>query len=199
MADDHLSVAVASDGTLYAAVKTSYDTAGSTKIALLVRRPNGTWDPLYEVDQAGTRGIVLLNEQDDTVRVVYTSSEGFNDIVMKKSPTSAISFGPRTTLMTGGLNDATSQKANWTNQVLILASSASQARGVFLTADAGGGNQAPVAVADAYSTPQNTALNQPAPGVLANDTDADANPLTAVLVTDVSHGALSLEANGSFT
>src|SRR5215216_2276467 len=198
MADDHLSVAVASDGTLYAAVKTSYDTAGATKIALLIRRPNGTWDPLYEVDQAGTRAIVLLNEQDDTVRVVYTSSEGFNDIVMKKSPTSAISFGPRTTLMTGGLNDATSQKANWTDQVLILASSASQARGAFLTADAVS-NQAPVAVADAYSTPQNTALNQPAPGVLANDTDADANPLTAVLVTDVSHGALSLEANGSFT
>ena len=68
----------------------------------------------------------------------------------------------------------------------------------FLTADAVT-NQAPVAVADAYSTPQNTALNQAAPGVLANDTDADADPLTAVLVTDVSHGALSLEADGSFT
>ena len=67
MADDHLNVAVASDGTLYAAVKTSYDTAGYPKIALLVRRPNGTWDPLYEVDQSGTRGIVLLNEHDNTV------------------------------------------------------------------------------------------------------------------------------------
>ena len=31
MADDHLNVAVAADGTLYAAVKTSYDTAGQTK------------------------------------------------------------------------------------------------------------------------------------------------------------------------
>ena len=51
MADDHLNVAVASDGTLYAAVKTSYDTAGYPKIAMLIRRPNGTWDPLYEVDQ----------------------------------------------------------------------------------------------------------------------------------------------------
>ena len=38
MADDHLNVAVASDGTLYAAVKTSYDTAGYPKIAMLVRR-----------------------------------------------------------------------------------------------------------------------------------------------------------------
>ena len=55
MADDHLNVAVAVDGTLYAAVKTSYDTAGQTKIALLVRRPSGVWDNLYEIDQAGTR------------------------------------------------------------------------------------------------------------------------------------------------
>ena len=36
MADDHLNVAVASDGTLYAAVKTSYDTAGYPKMAFLV-------------------------------------------------------------------------------------------------------------------------------------------------------------------
>ena len=41
MADDHLNVAVASDGTLYAAVKTSYDTAGYPKVAMLVRRLSG--------------------------------------------------------------------------------------------------------------------------------------------------------------
>src|SRR3990172_5380783 len=39
MADDHLNVEIASDATLYAAVKTSYDAAGYPKIALLVRRP----------------------------------------------------------------------------------------------------------------------------------------------------------------
>ena len=40
---------------------------------------------------------------------------------------------------------------------------------------------------------------QAAPGVLTNDTDADSNPLTAVLVTNVTHGALALDANGGFT
>ena len=136
MADDHLNVAVASNGTLYAAVKTSYDTAGYPKIALLIRRPNGTWDPLYEVDQSGTRGIVLLNEQDHTVRIVYTSSEGFNDIVTKKSSTSSIAFGSRSTLITGGVNDATSTKQNWTTRVPVMASSASTAFTAFITADA---------------------------------------------------------------
>ena len=135
MADDHLNVAVAADGTLYAAVKTSYDTAGYPKIALLIRRPNGTWDPLYEVDQSGTRGIVLLNEQDQTVRVVYTSSEGFNDIVVKKSSMSTIAFGSRSTLITGGVNDVTSTKQNWTGRVPVMASSASTAFTAFITAD----------------------------------------------------------------
>ena len=53
----------------------------------------------------------------------------------------------------------------------------------------GGGNSAPVAVADTYSTPKNTTLVVAAPGVLANDTDADSgDSLTAAVVTTVSHG-----------
>ena len=58
---------------------------------------------------------------------------------------------------------------------------------------------APVAVADSYSTAQNTALVQAAPGVLANDTDADADPLTAIVDTNVTNGTLALNANGGFT
>ena len=42
-------------------------------------------------------------------------------------------------------------------------------------------------------------LSVAAKGVLANDTDADGNPLTAVLVSGPSHGTLVLNANGSFT
>jgi VCBS repeat-containing protein len=37
-----------------------------------------------------------------------------------------------------------------------------------------------------------------APGVLGNDTDPDADPLTAVLVSGPGHGTLTLNANGSF-
>ena len=42
-------------------------------------------------------------------------------------------------------------------------------------------------------------LTVPAPGVLANDSDPDGDPLTAVLVTGPSHGSLTLNANGSFS
>ncbi|MBI4311414.1 MAG: tandem-95 repeat protein [Chloroflexi bacterium] len=60
-------------------------------------------------------------------------------------------------------------------------------------------NHAPVAVNDSYSTNEDTALSVGAPGVLGNDTDADGDPLTAVIVAGPAHGTLTLNANGSFT
>jgi VCBS repeat-containing protein len=60
-------------------------------------------------------------------------------------------------------------------------------------------NHAPAAAADAYGTPQNTPLTIPAPGVLANDSDPDADLLTAVVVTPPAHGTLALSATGGFT
>jgi VCBS repeat-containing protein len=60
-------------------------------------------------------------------------------------------------------------------------------------------NQAPVAVNDSYTTNEDVVLNVAAPGVLANDTDANGNPLTAAVVTGPTKGTLTLNANGSFT
>lgn len=60
-------------------------------------------------------------------------------------------------------------------------------------------NDAPVAVAESYTTAQGAALSIPAPGVLANDTDIDSTGLTAVLVAGPANGALTLAPNGSFT
>ena len=60
-------------------------------------------------------------------------------------------------------------------------------------------NDAPVANNDSYNLPANGILTVAAPGVLANDTDADGNPLTAVVVTPPAHGTLTLNSDGSFT
>lgn len=61
-------------------------------------------------------------------------------------------------------------------------------------------NDAPEADADSYSAAKDTTLTiAEATGVLANDTDVDDDTLTASLVSDVSHGTLTLNANGSFT
>ncbi|MGQ9576632.1 MAG: C25 family cysteine peptidase [Thermoguttaceae bacterium] len=61
------------------------------------------------------------------------------------------------------------------------------------------GNVAPRAKGESYVTPENTVLTVEAPGVLANDTDANGDPLTAVLVTGPTHGTLVLNADGSLT
>jgi hypothetical protein len=62
------------------------------------------------------------------------------------------------------------------------------------------GNVAPVAVMDSYLGLQNQTLVVGADaGVLANDTDADGDELTVTKVSDTSHGALTLNSDGSFT
>jgi VCBS repeat-containing protein len=60
-------------------------------------------------------------------------------------------------------------------------------------------NDAPVAQNDSYSTPFNTTLNVVGPGVLGNDVDQEGNGLTAIKQSDPASGALTLNANGSFT
>jgi predicted heme/steroid binding protein len=109
MADDHLNIVPASDGTLYCAIKTGYNKDGLPTIALLVRRPNNTWDNLYPVTSSkeGNRPIVVLNEAAGKVKVMYsTHNVNFDgtrsgDILYRESSTSAISFGPPVTLMSG--------------------------------------------------------------------------------------------------
>lgn len=60
-------------------------------------------------------------------------------------------------------------------------------------------NDAPVAVDDEYTVAEGAVLTIAAPGVLANDHDVDNTTLTAELVSNVSNGTLTLNANGSFT
>jgi VCBS repeat-containing protein len=60
-------------------------------------------------------------------------------------------------------------------------------------------NRPPVANNDAYTTLEDTVLTVPAPGVLGNDSDPDANPILAQLVTGPTQGTLTLNANGSFS
>ena len=92
------------------------------RISLLIRRPTGVWDDLYEVDQAGTRGLVVINEASNLLRIVYTSAEGFNNIVYKDSPLTSISFGARQTMMAAAFNDVTTTKQNWTDTLVVVAS-----------------------------------------------------------------------------
>ena len=61
-------------------------------------------------------------------------------------------------------------------------------------------NTPPVANPDGgLSVDEDGSLNQPPSGVLANDTDADGDGLTAQIVAPAENGTAALSANGSFT
>ncbi len=60
-------------------------------------------------------------------------------------------------------------------------------------------NSLPEALSDRYVFNESDTFYVAGPGVLENDTDEDGDALDAVLVTDVSHGTLILNADGSFT
>src|SRR5207247_2219956 len=60
-------------------------------------------------------------------------------------------------------------------------------------------NDAPSASGDAYSVSEDGVLNVAAAGVLANDSDIDGDPLSAVLVGGPANGSVTLNGNGSFT
>ena len=77
-------------------------------------------------------------------------------------------------------------------------------RGVFATQAfevqvSSAANRAPVAADDAYTVRLGESLGVGAPGVLANDGDANGTPLTAVLLTAPTNGALAFNPDGSFT
>ncbi|MBN2450695.1 MAG: cadherin-like domain-containing protein, partial [Lentisphaeria bacterium] len=60
-------------------------------------------------------------------------------------------------------------------------------------------NDPPAAHADGpYVVVLATMISVPAPGVLANDTDPEGDPLTAVKITEPAHGTVDLYADGGF-
>lgn len=121
MADDHMHLAVAADGTLYAAVKTSYDKSGYPKIALLVRRPNGVWDNLYEVSGSGTRPTIALSDVAGKLVIAWESNEGGGDIMYRESSLGTISLSATKTMISGSLHDPTTTKTTSTDKLVFLA------------------------------------------------------------------------------
>ncbi|HEX5472840.1 MAG TPA: DNRLRE domain-containing protein [Lacipirellulaceae bacterium] len=122
MADDHIHLAVAADGTLYAAVKTSYDKSGYPKMALLVRRPNGSWDNLYDVDGNGTRPVVVVDDAAGEVIMAYESKEGGGDLLYRETPLGAVDLSPVQTMIKSSVANVTTTKVTSTNSVVFMAS-----------------------------------------------------------------------------
>ena len=60
-------------------------------------------------------------------------------------------------------------------------------------------NQPPTATNDTYTVDEDQTLNVSAPGLLANDSDPDGDPLIISTHTSPSHGTLTIQNDGAFT
>ncbi|WP_418608441.1 hypothetical protein [Georgenia sp. SUBG003] len=113
--------------------KTSYNRSDQPVVGLLVRRPTGTWDNLREVDDIGTRGIVQLDESTGTLRVLYTESTNYDDILMKAASVRDLAFpDSATTVMDGNFNNVTSTRENVGGGLMVMASSVTEAHSTLL-------------------------------------------------------------------
>jgi VCBS repeat-containing protein len=70
---------------------------------------------------------------------------------------------------------------------------------VAITVTAPPPNNPPVALGNTYIVISDSLYTLPAPGILANDTDADGDALTAAIVAPAAHGTATLNADGSFS
>ena len=146
-------------------------------------------------------GIVSLDFRDYTLTVASAHA----------TPTPAV--GPHTyawhATVTCTVTDASSthDPTGWTGTGSVPATGTALTTGALLLDEVGGStassiawewSEAPAADDDAYTTPEDTPLTVIAPGVLANDTDAEDDPLTAAKLTDPAHGTVTLQADGSF-
>ena len=128
VADDHINTCVSQDGTMYAAIKTSYDLPGYTQIGLFKRDITGTWTGPVEVDTSGTRPISILDDQIGRIYVIYTLPDA---VVMRAADVNTLTFNNRSTIFNESLNNASSSKDNLSNYP-IIASNASQTKAVIL-------------------------------------------------------------------
>jgi uncharacterized repeat protein (TIGR01451 family) len=144
MADDHINLAVRSDGTLYAAVKPKTSSSTVPPLYLLVRRPQpglpgGVWDnELYPIDPvtagsesgSGRRPQVVLDEDRDKLRVFYHNSSG--TVFFRESDATDINFGPRQTIISSGSEYVSTTKDAYAGRLVVVATD-SGTRSVLLT------------------------------------------------------------------
>jgi VCBS repeat-containing protein len=210
-ADDHISLKTF-EGKIYAAVKTSASSSSAPLIRLLIRSTSGSWSKYSVAPRSAnnTRPITVVNVNPSTreVYVFMTLGEGASarGIGYKKTSIDSPNFPASPTTFIQGpnseiINDATSTKQNVDNTsgLVVLASDTHSYWWNKLDLGAPPPPQPPTANPDSYSATTGVQLSVAAPGVLANDTDPNNDPLTAVLSTGVSHGTLALGSNGSFT
>jgi hypothetical protein len=164
LAEDMFNMKVGADGTLYVAFKTRFNLPGSTNIGLLIRRPNGVWDPVYQVENTtsvpgASRPIVLLNEAEGTLLVGYQATSSSSATWYKRTTLSVIQFSAAEQLFSGTHDRLSTTKQNVTNDAVIIGQDTGTQLGSRLLTFSVGSGEAEATTTfnfDAFVQPQST-------------------------------------------
>lgn len=143
-----------------------------------------TWYDDIEVSIPATGGGVLLNDTGNAPSAQLVSNPSNGTVNLNAD---------------GSFNYQPALNFNGTDSFTYRASDASGDSNIAtVTLTVNPVNDPPLAQADNFGGAEGTPTTQPAPGVLANDSDIDDDGLTAILQNDVSNGVLQLNPDGSF-
>ncbi len=171
--------------------------AGGSDVPIDLNEPPVASADAFEVDGNGVLVVdaetgVLANDVDsdgDTLTAQLVTQAGNG--VVSLNDNGSFTYTPNTDF-TGG--DSFTYQANdgSTTSNIVTAT--------ITVNDPTGENRIPVATNDSYEAQENETLNvNAALGVLANDTDADDDSLTAQIVGQPSNGSVTLNSDGSFS
>jgi gliding motility-associated-like protein len=147
---------------------------------------NGT--QVYNINDAGTG-----NDKDIDVNSLTYSIKGGNEL-------GAFTIDPLTGIITVADASILNYETITSFSLIVEATNGTITDQAVITINLNNLNDnAPVAVTDNYNVNEGATLTVPVPGVLNNDYDADGNSITAIKVTNPSHGTLTFNANGSFS
>ncbi|MGD7651632.1 MAG: Ig-like domain-containing protein, partial [Verrucomicrobiales bacterium] len=189
------SAYTSTDGLRIAVFNGGGNTFGGTISQVIATTPGQTYEVEYDAGILGVAGKKqrLMVTVDGTAQVLAQADEltaaGGTGAVewstvsytfVADSATSTLTF----TDMSGAISAQAANSDLVLDRVSIVESTA---------------NAVPVAVDDSYAVATDGSLVVAADGVLGNDTDANSDPLTAVLVSGVANGTLTLNSDGGFT
>ena len=152
-------------------------------------------DSVYQGSAPG----VLVNDSDplgDAISVVAGVVSSTGGATVTLSADGSYSYDPRTAPLIQATKASQTYNDTFTYSITNTSNKTASATVSLAVA---GINDVPVAAANAYGATSGAPLVVGAPGVLGNDADVDADPLTAVQNVAPAHGSLTLNANGSFT
>ena len=187
---------VTSDSFAYRAndgAAVSNNVAVVTIIIALVNDPPEAVDDLYKVDEDGTLNVdaargVLANDSDpegDRLKAVLVDVPSHGTVILNPN-------GRFTYVHDGSETDSDS----FSYEADDGAASSGPATVLIEVIPV---NDRPVAVNDAFKIDQGGSITIGPPGVLANDRDAEGDPLKATLLSDPQKGSLTFNDDGSFT